>query len=165
MDDDVSVAVEGTSADANLSDMLVELRILLPGAQLLTAFLITLPFNSGFGQITKCEKFVFMATFFCSISSLILFTAPAIQHRLMRPLLDRQRFKNSATRQMVAGTICLSFALVLSANLVMSEVFGHHMGITVAVAVATFIGAMWWIWPIYSKRHPSHLAKSTKRNL
>ncbi|MFS0754239.1 DUF6328 family protein [Noviherbaspirillum sp. 1P10PC] len=165
MDDDFTVKTEGTNADIDLSDMLVELRILLPGAQLLTAFLITLPFNSGFGQIIQFEKIVFMVTFFCSISSLILFTGPAIQHRLMRPLLDRQRFKNSATRQMVAGTICLTLALVLSANLVMSEVFGQRMGITVAVTMATFIGAMWWIWPIYARRRLSHHATSTKRIL
>lgn len=164
MDDDFAVAAEGTNADVDLSDMLGELRILLPSAQILTAFLITLPFNSGFSQIIKFEKIVFMATFFCSISSLILFTAPAIQHRLMRPLHNRQKFKNSATRQMVIGAMCLSFALILSANLVMSEVFGHRMGIAVAISMATFIGTMWWIWPIYAHRLLSHQATSTKRN-
>lgn len=53
----------GAHDDGDLTEILNELRILLPGAQLLTAFLITLPFNSGFRQIVTAEKWVFMATF------------------------------------------------------------------------------------------------------
>ncbi|MGC5083434.1 DUF6328 family protein, partial [Escherichia coli] len=83
-----------------LSDLLNELRILLPAAQLLTAFLITLPFNSGFSQIVESEKWIFLATFCCSLTSLVLFAAPAVQHRLLRPLRDRSRFKTLASRQM-----------------------------------------------------------------
>ena len=155
MDKDLA-ATEGTSADVALDEMLIELRILLPSAQLLTAFLITLPFNSGFSQIVKLEKGVFIATFLCSICSLVLFTAPAIQHRLMRPLRNRQSFKNSTTRQMVAGTVLLSLSLILSASLVMSEVFGHSMGMAVGIMVATFIGGIWWIWPFFIRRRLPH---------
>lgn len=92
--------------------MLTELRVLLPGSQLLTAFLIMLPFHSGFKQIIQTDKWIFMATFIFSITSLILFTAPAIQHRLMRPLRNRLKFKQFATRQIDRGRysviICIS---------------------------------------------------------
>ena len=63
--------------DGDLGDMLQELRVLLPGSQTLTAFLVILPFNSGFSQIQDEERYVYLATFLCSILSLILFTAPA----------------------------------------------------------------------------------------
>jgi hypothetical protein len=89
--------------ETDMTEMLNELRILLPGAQLLNGFLITLPFNSGFREIVEVEKWIFMATFFCSLSSLILFTAPAVQHRILRPLDNRPRFKNLASKQMLAG--------------------------------------------------------------
>lgn len=77
--------------DGDLSDMLSELRILLPGAQMLTAFLIILPFNGGGRQIIQDERLVFLATFFFALTSLVLMSAPAIQHRLMRPLISRAR--------------------------------------------------------------------------
>ncbi|MEG0881303.1 MAG: DUF6328 family protein, partial [Janthinobacterium sp.] len=82
----------------DLSDLLSELRILLPGAQMLTAFLIILPFNGGFAKIVQAEKIVFLLTFFLSMTSLVLLSAPAIQHRVMRPLQDRERFKRVADR-------------------------------------------------------------------
>ena len=84
--------------------MLQELRVLLPGSQTLTAFLVILPFNSGFSQIQDEERYVYLAAFLCSLLSLILFTAPAAHHRIQRPLRDRAQFKTISTRLMVAGS-------------------------------------------------------------
>lgn len=132
---------------ADLSDMLDELRILLPSAQLLTGFLVTLPFSAGFAKIVQSEKWVFMATFVCSVTSLVLFSAPAAQHRLMRPLPDRVRFKQFATREILAGSVLLSLALTLGTELVISEVFGHALGIAMTAGVALSIGGLWWLVP------------------
>lgn len=136
-----------THDEADMTEMLNELRVLITGAQLLTGFLITLPFNSGFKEIVQVEKWVFMATFLCSLSSLVLFTAPAVQHRMLRPLVDRISFKNAASRQMLAGAVFLSLALVLCANLVVSEVVGHLLGSAVAAFASMLVLALWWIHP------------------
>lgn len=138
--------------DGDMSDMLSELRILLPGAQMLTAFLIILPFNGGARQIIQAERYVFLVTFFCAVTSLVLLSAPAIQHRLMRPLISKSRFKRIATRQIVAGSCALSFALILGTNLVLSEVFGPVTGIIASVALGALITSIWMILPLYLKR-------------
>lgn len=72
--------------DGDLSDLLQELRVLLPGIQTLTGFLIILPFSQGFSKIGQHEQWVYLALFVCAVSSLVLFTAPAAQHRWERPL-------------------------------------------------------------------------------
>ena len=136
----------------DLSDMLVELRVLLPGAQLLSAFLITLPFMPTFVKIAGFEKWVFLATFICSMTSLVLLSAPAVQHRLMWPLEDRVAFKRFASFEMLAGAVLLSFALILGANLVVSEVFGLTAGLAVAAFVAALLGFVWWVLPLLMKR-------------
>lgn len=138
--------------ETDMTEMLNELRILLPGAQLLNGFLITLPFNSGFQQIVQVEKWIFMATFVCSLSSLILFTTPAVQHRVLRPLDDREKFKNGASKQMLVGAAFLSLALVLWANLVTAEVVGHPLGGAVAALVSSMILALWWVSPWWRLR-------------
>jgi len=138
--------------ETDMTEMLNELRILLPGAQLLNGFLITLPFNSGFQQIVQVEKWIFMATFVCSLSSLILFTTPAVQHRVLRPLDDREKFKNGASKQMIVGAVFLSLALVLCANLVTAEVVGHPLGGVVAALVSSMILGLWWISPLWRRR-------------
>lgn len=139
--------------DGDFSDMLSEMRILLPGAQMLSAFLVILPFNSGFAQIVHMEKLLFLATFFFALTSLVLLSAPAIQHRVMRPLKDRVRFKRIATRQIVAGAFALAIALVLGTDLVISEVFGATVGLIVASLMALLILIIWWLMPVYLKRH------------
>jgi hypothetical protein len=138
--------------DGDFSDMLSEMRILLPGAQMLSAFLIILPFNGGFAKIVHLEKLLFLATFLFSLASLVLLSAPAIQHRLLRPLKDRARFKRIATRQIVAGAFALAIALVLGTDLVMSEVFGATVGLAVAAVMGLLIVCAWWLMPVYLKR-------------
>lgn len=133
--------------DNGLNDMLDELRILLQGAQLLTGFLMTLPFSSGFKQIVESEKWVFIGTFFFAVMSLLLFTAPAVQHRAIRPLLDRTGFKQLASKEILAGAAALSIALVLGVNLVISEVLGHELGLAVSAVIAGAISILWWLWP------------------
>jgi hypothetical protein len=139
--------------DGDFSDMLSEMRILLPGAQMLSAFLVILPFNAGFAQIVQLEKLLFLATFFFALTSLVLLSAPAIQHRLMRPLKDRVRFKRVATRQIVAGAFALAIALVLGTNLVISEVFGATVGLSMSVLMALLILCAWWLLPMTLKRN------------
>lgn len=143
---------EDKEGDGDFSDMLSEMRILLPGAQMLSAFLIILPFNQGFAKIVHMEKLLFLATFFFALTSLVLLSAPAVQHRIMRPLKDRERFKHIATRQIVAGAFSLAIALVLGTDLVISEVFGSTVGLAVAAVMAVLILIVWWLMPVYLKR-------------
>lgn len=139
--------------DGDFSDMLSEMRILLPGAQMLSAFLVILPFNEGFGKIVHTEKLLFLATFIFALTSLVLLSAPAVQHRIMRPLKDRARFKRVATRLMVTGSFTLAIALVLATNLVISEVFGVTVGLITSAVMALLILIVWWWMPRYLKRH------------
>jgi len=137
------------SQDGDLSDLLEELRILLPGTTTLTAFLIILPFNSRFSEIRDEEKVIYLITFLCAVVALVLLTAPAAHHRLQRPLRDREAFKNRATRLMIAGLVPLSLALVLAVQLVLSTVFNPPwFSWTVAGVLALLILGLWWIVPL-----------------
>jgi hypothetical protein len=138
--------------DGDLSDLLSELRILLPGAQTLTAFLIILPFNGGLAQIQAGEQYVYVATFLCALVSLILLSAPAAQHRVQRPLRDRTGFKTQATRLIVIGMAFLALALALASQLVLDEVL-HLPWLSWAVAggVAVLLVTIWWLTPLRRK--------------
>ncbi|HEX5505088.1 MAG TPA: DUF6328 family protein [Thermomicrobiales bacterium] len=148
-------------SDGDLSDLLSELRVLLPGAQTLTAFLIILPFSGGFAQIQRGEKYIYVTTFLCALASLILLSAPAAQHRMQRPLLDREGFKTQATRLVVIGMAFLALALVLATQLVLNEVL-HLAWLSwlVAGAVAILLGVIWWLVPL---RRKTRRAGDTRR--
>ena len=148
-DDDAAM---DTPDDGDMTDMLGELRVLLPTAQLLSGFLIAVPFAAGFRTIVQAEKHVFLATFMLSMASLVLFAAPAVQHRLMRPLRQRAKFKTLASRQMLTGAALLSIALVLATQFVLSEVLSKPVGNVAAIAMGILIAAMWFTAPLLWKR-------------
>lgn len=140
------------SDEGDMTDLLGELRVLLPTAQLLSAFLITVPFMPGFAAIAYSEKYVFLATFMLAIGSLVLLSAPAVQHRLIRPLSNRARFKAFASRQIVIGSVALAAALVSGTQLVLSTTFGHGVGTVAGAFIAALILAVWWWLPRRWKR-------------
>jgi hypothetical protein len=138
---------EDFEGDGDLSDLLNELRILLPAAQLLTAFLITLPFNSGFSQIVESEKWIFLATFCCSLTSLVLFAAPAVSI-VITPSPGSFTLQDASFTPDVMRRGILSFALVLASNLVVSQVFGHLRGVWFAMGTGALIFSLWWLLPL-----------------
>jgi hypothetical protein len=143
---------QGPQQDGDLSDLNDELRVLLPGTTTLTAFLIILPFNSSFSEIRDEQKAVYLVTFLCAVLSLVLFTAPAVHHRLQRPLRDREGFKNTATRLMIAGLIPLSVALPLATELVVNATLETAwVAWTVAGVVGVAIAALWWLLPAFTR--------------
>lgn len=134
--------------DGDLGDMLQELRILLQGSQLFTGFLIVIPFSERFGQLDGTERWIYVGTFVCSLVSLILFSAPAVHHRIARPLQDRDRFKDYASRTMLAGVGFVSLAVTLATQLVMNEVMGRVPSLIAAAVMAILVAAVWWVAPL-----------------
>jgi hypothetical protein len=147
-----SKAQTASENDADLSDLLQELRVLLPGTQTLAAFLIILPFTEGFDRLQGIGRVVYVATFVLALIALVLFTAPAAHHRLQRPLKNRAAFKEKSTKIMIAGLIPFSLALILSADLTVSIALGNELfGLLAASIVSLFLLVMWWILPIREK--------------
>jgi hypothetical protein len=153
-----------SSDDPNsLAELLQELRILLQGTQLLAGFLIVLPFSERFAKVVQTEKSVYLATFLCTITSLLLFSTPAIHHRLQRPLVNRIQFKNLASRMMIAGAVPLTIALVLATQLATSEVLGERSATVVAGCVGAFVLILWWILPFVVRNRAPRPADDRRR--
>lgn len=138
-------------SDVDMSELLQELRILLQGSQVLTAFLIILPFNQLFDKLNNFEKYIYLATFLCAITCLVLFTAPATQHRLVRPLINRVDFKHLATRLVIIGLVPLSLALVLVVQLIVSQVVSFEASFVIAGIFALGLLVIWWVYPLLNR--------------
>lgn len=140
------VAVDEAKDD--LAELLEETRILLPGSEVMVAFLISLPFTERFDLLTNTQRMVYLATFFTSLIALICFVMPAAYHRLARPIRQRGAFKVLANRLLVAGLVPLSLALVLASYLVTSMALSHAISVVVGVVVLGVIGLLWWVLPL-----------------
>src|SRR3954453_1058205 len=83
MDDPTEGEDEKERAQRQLIELLNELRVVIPGVQVLFAFLLTVPFNQRFGQVDPFQKTVYFATLLLSALATALFLAPTGYHRLL----------------------------------------------------------------------------------
>ena len=95
-----------------LGELLQELRVALPGVQVLFAFLLTVPFSARFGSITPLQEVVFFATLVCTALSAVLLLAPSAHHRLLWRCHARERRLRVANRFAIAGMILLALAMM-----------------------------------------------------
>ncbi|MDV6230086.1 DUF6328 family protein [Rhodococcus cercidiphylli] len=140
------------SLDRNWTSLLQELRVVQTGLQLLTGFLLILPFQDKFLQLPAYDKAIYMVTMVASISATILVTSPVAMHRLLfrrRALLD---LVTAAHRAALAGLLLLGVALTGVVVLITDVVVGPAAAVVVGIlAVASFV-AIWVIHPLLLRR-------------
>jgi hypothetical protein len=138
------------SSEENLSDLselLNETRILLPGTEIFLAFLMTLPFTERFRSLSDTQGLVYLSTFFSTLAAFACFVAPAAYHRIARPIRDKARFKVFATKLLVIGLAPASISFVLVTYLV-SSVVAPRVAVPAAAVIAGLITVLWWAIPL-----------------
>lgn len=134
--------------DRELNELLQELRIILPGIQVLFAFLLIVPFSNGFpsaGDTTETAYFVaFVATTLASIFAI----APGVQHRLRWRQHDKEALLRTANRQMLAATALIGTGVVSVAFLITDYLYGAALGGALAAVVGVLAVGIWWALPV-----------------
>jgi O-antigen/teichoic acid export membrane protein len=134
--------------DRNWANLLQELRVTQTGVQLLTGFLLTLPFQQRFDLLDHTMRIVYLVTVGCSVAATVLLIAPVGMHRL---LFRRHRLAvlvAVAHRCTYAGLVLLGLALVGVTVVVFDAVAGATAGIVAgAVALIAFI-TFWLVLPL-----------------
>src|SRR6266542_3312714 len=97
--------------DRELIELLNELRVVLPGVQVLFAFLLTVPFSNGYSRMTDLQRDVYFVTFLATTIATVLLIAPSTYHRNMIRWGDKERMLFTANRMTIAGTAFLAVAM------------------------------------------------------
>lgn len=134
--------------DRNWNSLLQELRVVQTGVQVLTGFLLTLPFQQRFDVLGEDMRTVYLATVGCSVSATLLLVAPVSIHRLLFRRHRLQVLVSAAHRCAYAGLALLGMALTGMTMIVFAAVSGRNAGfIAGACALAMFI-FFWWVLPL-----------------
>jgi predicted membrane channel-forming protein YqfA (hemolysin III family) len=131
-----------------LIEFLNELRVVLPGVQVLFAFLLTVPFTNRFEDVTNGQRQVFFVTFLCTTAATALLIAPSAYHRLRWRQHDKERMLRTANRLSIGGMVFLTFALVGAVYLVTDLLFHYAAAVVVTAAVGGFFVWFWWGLPL-----------------
>lgn len=140
--------------DRELIELLNELRVALPGVQVLFAFLLTVPFSQGYTKITSVQRTGYLAAFLCAAVSTAFLIAPSAYHRIQFRMGDKERMLRISNWLALIGTAFLAFAMVAVVFVIADIVVGGTWGpILAALGAAVFFG-LWYGLPLYSRmRH------------
>ena len=139
---------EDERRDRNLADLMQELRVAFPGVQILLAFLLVVPFQSGWPDVTETQKVVYFATLLLTAGSSVCFIAPTARHRIRFRDQDLEWVIRGSNRLMIAGLIGLAAAMTCGLLLITMVVFSSLAAIIVAGLAALAIGASWFGVPM-----------------
>ena len=134
---------KGERLDRELAELLQELRVALPGVQVLFAFLLTVPFSQGFTKLSAFQRDLYFAILLATALSSVLFIAPTAYHRLRWRDYDKERLLVTSTRLSIVGIAVLSVAVAGAVYLIGDVLFG--VGVA-AMATAAIGASLVWFW-------------------
>jgi uncharacterized protein DUF6328 len=142
---------EQSRLDRELEEMLQELRVALPGVQVLFAFLLTVPFSQGFSDLDPTQEKVYFAAVLFAAATIAFLITPTAYHRIQFRRYDKEKMVRISNRLTLAGLAFLAVALVCTLNVVTSFVVGGSWTRVVTVAAALLFGGLWFGLPLYRR--------------
>jgi hypothetical protein len=134
--------------DRNLEQLLGELRVALPGVQVLFAFLLVVPFNQRFADITSFQRTVYFVTLLCATAATACLIAPTAHHRVEFREQDKERIVMGGNRLAIIGLALLATAMTGAITLVTDFLYGSTTTTIAAVLVALLFAALWYALPL-----------------
>lgn len=129
--------------DRNLMELLQELRVASLGVQFLFAFLLVVPFQQGWADVTAFEQRVYFVDLLLTAAAGICLMAPVARHRIRFRDQDKRWIVESSHKYAIVGMVFLALAIGGVILLISHVVFGDAVA---AVATAGTLGAISWIW-------------------
>lgn len=134
--------------DRNWSSLLQELRVVQTGVQLLTGFLLTLPFQQRFDVLSEHMRLVYLATVSCSVGATVLLIAPVAMHRLLFRQHRLRVLVSAAHRCAYLGLGLLGAALTGMTAIVFAAVSGRNAGFVAGACALALFTVFWLLLPL-----------------
>jgi Family of unknown function (DUF6328) len=137
--------------DRQMLELLNELRVALPGVQILFAFLLTVPFAQGFQRVTSTQRTLLYLTLLATAASTVCLIAPSATHRLRFHKGDRAFIVESANKYLIAGLVFLGIAIVLAIAMITDYLYDSWIVWAAPAAVTLAITGVWFVRPLLRK--------------
>ena len=139
--------------DRELSELLEEIRVILPGVEILFGFLIILPFEFS-DELTGLERLLYLGAFLSVSAGLALLVAPTLDHRLRFRELDKEAWLYRSNRLTIAATIFVAIGISLTVYLVVETLVGGAVAGIIAAVNAGWFAWFWFVAPLMRSRGP-----------
>lgn len=135
----------GTQLSEKIKQVLTETRIVLPGAQALLGFQLTIVLTQKFDQLTDLQQRVHLLSLLSIAICTALLMAPAAYHRIVEDGEDTLRFQRFASSMVLAALVFLALGLAGDLEVIVYEILASSLLAwgSAALALAFFYG-LWF---------------------
>ena len=138
--------------DRELIELLNEVRVALPGVQVLFAFLLLLPFQPTFrDSVGDVERAAYLVALLAALAASVLLISPSTFHRIRFRDRDKLALLMISNRLLLAASICLGVSLAAVTYLVTEILYGQVIGVTVAAGAGIATVIFWYAIPLARK--------------
>ncbi|MEA2458606.1 MAG: hypothetical protein QOC95_1578 [Thermoleophilaceae bacterium] len=138
--------------DRNLNELLGELRVALPGVQVLFAFLLAVPFNQGFAKATGFQKDVYLITLLLTAVATALLIAPSAYHRIEFRQDDKHHIVFLSNKLAIVGFGFLAAAMSSAILLVTDYLYARTTAVICTAGAAVILYGFWYALPLTRRR-------------
>jgi hypothetical protein len=133
--------------DRELIELLNELRVALPGAQVLFAFLLVVPFSAGF-DVDRTQKIAYVVALLATLLGTILLITPSAYHRLRWREKNKEPMLRTSNRLAVGGLAAIAIAMTASVFLVTDELLSRRAAAGVTIIAGVAFALAWFALPL-----------------
>jgi hypothetical protein len=134
--------------DRNLAELLQELRVAGVGVQVLTGFLLSLPFTTRFSRLGGGQRDLYLASLTLSVTATALLMGPVAYHRLLFHRGRRASLVRAANAMAIGGLATVGLAICTAVALVTSYVAGEAAAVPVTAVAACLFAGLWFAFPL-----------------
>jgi len=142
---------EAERLDRNFNEQLQELRIAQAGVQILFAFLLTIPFQQRFAEITDLQEWIYLIALMAAAVSVITFTAPVALHRTLFREGLKDFIVSYTGRLMAVGLVSLVLAIIGGVVLVLDVLLSHTAAVATGGVLLLLAIVLWILVPLSKK--------------
>jgi hypothetical protein len=135
--------------DQEWTELVEELRLVIPGVEVLFGFLLVLPFQPSFSELVASQRYVYLGALLSSAVAIVLLISPSVNHRLRWRRGDKDALLRYATWMSIAATLCVAVAMTTSVSLVTGVVAGGSASGMFTATVAALFACFWYGLPLW----------------
>jgi Family of unknown function (DUF6328) len=142
----------GESADERqnrqLTELLNELRVALPGVQMLFGFLLAVPFSQRFSTISTNQRLLYYIAFISAAAASVCFIAPTSFHRIVWQRGKKAVLLRVSNALAIAGTVCLAASITTVVLFITSYLYGSSQAAIAGGLILAALVSLWYLLPL-----------------
>jgi len=161
--DSTQLANETSEFAREWIEILNEIRVVLPGVQLLFGFLLAAPFNAPFSSMTGLRRSVYFICFLTTAAASAFLIAPSVYHRLhwRRDVRDKEQMLRTSNRLAIMGGALLAFSMTAAVFLISDMISGRPAAVVVTASSGLLFLLLWFALPL-SRRARERRIQTTR---